>query len=99
MPPQFADPVCSLVVKSKCLLFADATFTFPSVKLVVAVDPDAPVAATLYCATNQSGRLKLSAMTPASSAVTSTSRLQLLPESSLTRMWTTSPGPQRRQKA
>src|SRR5215211_1834695 len=69
----------------------DVTPTFPSVKLVVATEPDEPVALTLYRATNQSGRLKESVMAPSASAVTSTSRLQLRPSSSLTERCTASP--------
>jgi hypothetical protein len=69
-----------------------ATFTFPSVNDARASEPEEPVATTLYSATNQSGRLKESAMAPSAPAVTSTSRLQLLPALSLTRMCTDSAG-------
>jgi hypothetical protein len=51
-----------------------STLTWPSVKLVVAMAPDAPVALTLYVATNQSGRLNESLMLPLWSAVTLTFR-------------------------
>jgi hypothetical protein len=98
--PDFAVPVQLAPLYSVCVMPAvavpvrpvTATFTLPSVNCVVAVDPEAPVAVTVYCATNQSGSAKLSVMAPVPSAVTSTSRLQVLPASSLTRMWTDSPG-------
>jgi len=51
-----------------------------------------PVALTVYVATNQFGRLNASATLPLASAMTSTLRDQELPKSSLTKMWTLSPG-------
>src|SRR5215216_2580475 len=63
-----------------------------SVKEVAASPDCAPVAFTLYCATNQLGSWNSSRMLPFSSAVTSTLRLQVLPASSLTKMLTDSPG-------
>jgi pimeloyl-ACP methyl ester carboxylesterase len=64
----------------------------PSSKLAVATAPDDPTALTLYVATNQFGRLNVSRIIPRSSAVTSESRDHVLPWSSFTRTWTTSPG-------
>ena len=52
------------------------------------------VAVTLYIATNESGRLKMSVMLPAAPALTVTSRRQVCPMSSFTKMCTFSPKPQ-----
>jgi hypothetical protein len=68
-----------------------ASLTLPSVKVVSAAPEEAPVAFTEYTATNQLGRLNWSVMLPFSSAVTSTSRFQVMPWSSFTRIWTDSP--------
>jgi hypothetical protein len=66
----------------------------PSLNDVVAVPDTGPVALTEYRATNQSGRVNWSERVPSPSAVTSTSRRQVWPASSLTTMRTVSPGTQ-----
>jgi hypothetical protein len=68
------------------------TLTFPSVKLDVAVEPLDPVAVTEYVATNQSGSVNESPMSPVELAVTSTSRTHVWPALSFTLMCTASPG-------
>jgi len=77
----------------------ESTFTFPSVKLVVAVPDTEPVAVAIYVATNQFGRVNCSVKAPLSSAVTSSDQLQLWPLSSFTKRWTASaacqPAPER----
>jgi len=65
-----------------------------SVKVHVTAPDDAPVAVTVYTATNQSGRLNSSEIAPSPAAVTSTSRRHVSPASSLTLMCTDSPGAQ-----
>jgi hypothetical protein len=92
LPVQFVEGYVSAVMGAVYGVGVTPTFTLPSVNVHVARDPDDEVAVTVYCATNQSGRLNESEIVPSASAVTSTSRLQLLPKSSLTRMWTVSPG-------
>ena len=63
-----------------------------SVNDVEAAPEVAPAAETEYVATNQLGRLNWSEMLARGRAVTSTERFQALPQSSLTKMWTVSPG-------
>ena len=66
--------------------------TFESVNEEVAVPEVAPVAVTVYLATNQSGRLNVSLMLPLPSAVTSSLKAHVWPALSLTLMCTASPG-------
>src|SRR3954453_15034173 len=71
---------------------AENTLMLPSVNPVVAVPETAPVARTLYVATNKAGRVKDSVTAPVSSATTSELRSQVRPWSSLTYRCTDSPG-------
>ena len=60
---------------------------------VVSAVPDVgPIATTAYMATNQFGRLNASTMATAGVGRDIDERDQVLPTSSLTVMWTTSPG-------
>ena len=78
---------------TETLVLVAVTFCgWESVKEYQTDEPSVPKALTEYSAENQLGRLNWSEMPPEESAVTSTVRLQELPQSSLTKMWTVSPG-------
>ncbi len=81
-----------VVVVAGVRMLRVADLTSASVKLVVAVPEIGPVAVTVYVATNQLGSWNSSRIEPLPSAKTSTSRRQVSPWSSFTRMWTSSPG-------
>ena len=67
---------------------------FPSVKLAVTTPELAPVAVTLYVATNVAGSWNCIVNAPDASAVTSLLYDHVWPLSSFTKMWTDSLAPQ-----
>jgi hypothetical protein len=71
----------------------ERAFTFPSVKLVVAV-PEEPVAVAVYVATKVMGSWNCSVNVPSALAVVSVLYDQVLPWSSFTKMCTESNGAQ-----
>jgi len=95
LPPTASDTVYAAVEPGTTVTLPGRMvmlFGLESVNVYCATDPEDPVAVTLYVATNQLGRLNWSPTSPFPSAVTSTSRAHVWPASSLTLMWTDSPG-------